>query len=278
MDDLQVFDPEPSNSAFENYSHFNGATHWLASDLMKILGYDKFSDFRKPITKAQKVCLTLNIPIEENFIHIPGTHGEKDVKLSRFACYLIAMNADIKKPQVAQAQVYFAAMAESVRQYLEHVEGVVRVELRGEISERERSLAGIVKNAGVEQYPLFQNAGYRGMYNMNLYQLRQLKGVPDDRSPLDYMGKTELAANLFRITQTEEKIKAEDIHGQRRLEATAEHVGKEVRNTMRRLSGRYPEELPPSDDIKTVQKRIKQTHRQFRKLDIKPKDKGKKTE
>jgi DNA-damage-inducible protein D len=118
---------------------------------------------------------------------------------------------------------------------------------------------------------LFQNSGYRGLYNMNLREIRRHKGVPDGRSPLDFMGKTELAANLFRVTQTEEKIRGEGIRGQPALEHTAEDVGRRVRRTMIEISGKRPENLPPAEDIKQVHKKLKSSHREIKKLD-KPKN------
>jgi DNA-damage-inducible protein D len=194
-----------------------------------------------------------------------------DYKLSRFACYLAAMNGDPKKPQVAQAQSYFVAWAEACRLFLEESDGVERVAIRGEISEHERTLSGTAKRAGVTDYALFQNSGYRGLYNMNLREIRRHKGVPDGRSPLDFMGKTELAANLFRVTQTEEKIRGEGIRGQPALERTAENVGRTVRRTMIEISGKRPENLPPAEDIKQVHKKLKSSHREIKKLD-KPKN------
>lgn len=176
-------------------------------------------------------------------------------------------NADARKPQVAAAQAYFATLAEAFRLYIQEAEAVERVIIREEISEREKSLSGVAMKAGVEYYGLFQNAGYRGMYNMNLSQLRKYKGLPEGKTLLDFMGKTELAANLFRITQTEEKIKNDNVFGQRRLENTAEQVGKEVRRTMVRISGVPPESLPLEGDIKEVRKGLKATNREFKKLD-----------
>ena len=118
-------------------------------------------------------------------------------------------------------------MAEALRNYIQTTEGVERVQIHEEISERERSLSAVAHQAGVEQYPFFQNAGYRGMYNMDLSELRELKGVPRNRTLLDFMGRQELAAILFRITQTEAKIGNEAIKGQRNLEKAALHVGKQ---------------------------------------------------
>ena len=128
-------------------------------------------------------------------------------------------------------------------------------------------MSGTAKAAGVAEYGLFQNAGYRGLYNMDLWQIRRRKGVPQGRSPLDFMGKTELAANLFRVTQTEEKIRGGKIRGHVPLERAAENAGREVRRTMVKISGKHPEDLPPAEDIKEVHKKLRSSHREIRKLD-----------
>jgi len=264
------FDLEPGKAGFEALAKKNGFRFWWASELASILGYADINSFRKAIDRAMVALTNLNIAVFDNITQEQRELDGKrvtDYKLSRFACYLAAMNADPKKPQVAQAQGYFVAWADACRLYLEQAEGVERVAIRGEISEHERTLAGTAKMAGVDQYGLFQNAGYRGLYNMDLWKLRSLKGVPERRSPLDFMGKTELAANLFRVTQTEEKIRAERIRGQNALERTAEDVGRKVRKTMMEISGKRPEDLPPAEDIKHVHKKLKSSHRQIRKLD-----------
>ncbi len=255
----EVFSENPQTNLFELASYKNGGTYWYASDLMRFLGYDDRNTFRPAIKKAQTSCLNLDIPVEENFIAENRSDDQPDIRLTRFACYLVAMNSDPSKIEVARAQAYFVTIAESIRKYREEAENVMRVQLRGEISGRERSLTGVAQDAGVVEFGLFHNAGYRGMYNMNLSELRDFRNIPDKRTPLDYMGKTELAANLFRITQTEEKIKGQAIRGQRDCEFAAEEVGRRVRNTMQTISGKAPEELPSSDDIRSVKKEIKQT-------------------
>ncbi|MEM5789596.1 MAG: hypothetical protein AAGU11_19960, partial [Syntrophobacteraceae bacterium] len=135
----------------------------------------------------------------------------------------------------------------------------------------------VAHKAGVLQFAFFQNAGYRGLYNMNLCDLRERKGIPDRRSPLDFMGKDELAANLFRITQTELKIKKDNVKGQSGLEYTAENVGQIVRKTMLDITNTPPEDMLPSEDIRTVKKELKGIHKDFGKLDAPPKNGKKKT-
>jgi DNA-damage-inducible protein D len=155
------------------------------------------------------------------------------------------------------AQAYFATLAGAVHNYLEESKKVERLVVREEISERERSLSGVAYQSGVINYPFFQNAGYRGMYNKNISQLKIMRNIPSNKSPLDFMGKEELAANLFRITQTELKIKQDNLRGQERLEDTALNVGRKVRQTMKDISGVMPEHLPINEDIKDIKKQLK---------------------
>jgi DNA-damage-inducible protein D len=275
MSALEVFHFQDGRPSFEDFGESNGFRSWSARKLMECLEYENYPAFKKAVNKAMAACGTLNIPIDENFVKSSITIDGKEVedyRLSRFACYLTAMNGDVKKPQVAMAQAYFAAIADSFRQYLEHADNIERLAIRDEVTDREKSLSGVAKSCGVTMYPYFQNAGYRGMYNMNLTDLKNYKRIPDaKRSLLDFMGKDELAANLFRITQTELKLRNEGIKTQGKCENAAYLVGKDVRETMQRISGTTPEDLPLAGDIKHVSKNLKGAHKGFKKLDF---DKG----
>jgi len=273
--DVEVFHFEEDKPSFEGLGRQNGFRYWLASDLMRVLDYSAMAPILNAVNKAMAACAQLNIPIAENFTETKTATGGKDWKLSRFACYLTAMNGDPKKPMVAKAQAYFITLAEAFRQQAQDAESIERVVIRGEVTDRETSLSATVHSRGIETIQFFQNAGYRGMYNLDLKQIKAKKGVPEGRSALDFMGSTELAANLFRITQTEEKIRNEDITGQKRLERAAEVVGKGVRQSMIELSGVPPERLPAAEDIRKVKSAIKNTGKEYAKIDA-PKNKAKK--
>lgn len=272
MTQMQIFIENFSGENFENFSHENGFTFWYATDLMKMLDYENFHSFSKAVNKAMTTCNTLNINIIDNFLQerrIVDGKEISDFKLSRFACYLTVMNADNRKQGVAIAQAYFASLAGAVQNYIEEANKIERLVIREELSEREEVLSGVVHQSGVENYAFFRNAGYRGMYNMNINKLRQLRGIPNDKTPLNFMGKEELAANLFRITQTELKIRQENIIGQQPLENAAEKVGRKVRQTMKEISGVLPENLPKHQDIQQVKKDLKIKSRQIKQIDKK---------
>lgn len=260
------------NILFEESSHQNGMLYWWASELVKMLGYAEYKPTMTPIQKALQVCLSTNIDTTENmqdmWREIDGKRF-KDFKLSRFACYLVAMNADVKKEPVARLQAYFAAFATAIQSYISSQEDIERVSLRTEITEHEKTLSSTAKMAGVQNYAFFQNKGYLGMYNMPLSKIKSLKGVPDKKPLFDYMGAEEMGANIFRITQTEAKIKREGITGQMGLEQAAQDVGKKVRNAIKDMGGTMPEDLPAYEDIKKIKSDLKKTNKAFAKNDQK---------
>jgi DNA-damage-inducible protein D len=265
------FDAE--HPTFEDIYHENGQIYWYASDFIHWLGYKEYSPTMTPINKAMSVCLSIpTIITADHFreeVRVLNGKPIKDFKLSRFACYLVSMNADVKKEQVAKAQAYFAAFTVSIQEYIKSHEDIDRLPLRKDISEREKTLYSTAKQAGVDRYDYFTNKGYIGLYNLPIHKIRELRGVPDGETPLDYMGSEELAANLFRLSQTNAKIKRENIRGQNNLEETALQVGRTVRKAIAETGGTMPEDLPTEVHVKKIKSDLKKTSKELDKADKK---------
>jgi len=272
IDDL--IDPNGNHMTIEEIRHENGNIYWLASELMQFLGYgDDMKSFSKAIRRATKTLNALNVDI---FSHISKTvlGSEKgvpdDYMLTRFGAYLVTMNADPRKPQVAQAQAYFVAMTRQFEMWLEQPDDFARVAIREEIKGEHTTLFGVAKSAGVEDYAKFQNAGYLGMYNMINVQLAKRRGL-DKNKLIDHMGKVEMAANLFRITMTEERIKSQNIRGQENLETAHQIVGQGVRKMVQEQTGKNPEDLPVERRLPDLHGQLKLGHRKMKAIDcVKP--------
>ncbi len=255
--------------SFEDFKNQNGITYWWASEFMLMLGYTDLKAFKKVIDRATKAFISLNIDHYDNIVYVDrNVNGKKehDFKLTRFACYLTAMNADPKKPEVARVQAYFAEQTRKFEVYVQDDGDIERVLIRDEIKEGNKSLNATAKRAGVEDYARFANAGYLGMYNMMNVQLAHKRGCDKDKL-FETMGRTELAANLFRITQTEERIKSQNIKGQLHLEQTHHDVGREVRNIIIKNAGKSPEQLPQEQMIPDVKKTLKSEFKEMKKID-----------
>jgi DNA-damage-inducible protein D len=265
MSELALTDAEPQPLSFEDFKKENGMVYWWASDLMRMLGYKELKSFQNAIDRATKACITLNIPHYDNFLattRIVNGEPQRDFKLTRFACYLTVMNADPKKPEVAAAQVYFAEQTRRFEILIQNSDEFDRLLIRDEIKGGNKALSSVANTARVKDYAKFINAGYRGMYNMfNVELARQRKVAPKEL--MEYMGRTELAANLFRITQTEERIKNQGVKGQAELERTHFDVGREVRGFVQKNTGKSPEQLPQQKKITELQKQLKKGQRKM---------------
>ena len=274
MSQLSAFEPTPLS--FEDFRNENGEVYWWASDLLKMVGYKDLPSFEKVLDRATKAMISLGIPHYAN-IHIAEREVDgvmsKDFKLTRFACYLAVMNGDPKKPEVAAAQVYFA---QQTRQFELHVQGQAEMDrmlIRDELAEGNKILSSTAHRAGVGDFARFQDAGYLGLYNMQAWQLKDRRGLDKKANLADYMGRTELAANLFRVTQTEERIRNKGIKGQVALEQTHRDVGREVREIVKRNTGNAPENLAQERQLPEVKKQLKKGYSKMVEAD---KKKGKK--
>jgi DNA-damage-inducible protein D len=239
---------------------------------MRSLGYDSWPTFQKVVTKAMGSCAKLGIDPTESFVPTSFIEGDKETKtykLSRFACFLISMNADSKKEEVAKAKALLAAIADKLIEERIQEHDLGRIETRDDLKLAERVLSGAAQSAGLEthQFGIFKDAGFRGMYNMSLSHLMIRKGVERNKTLYDFMGLEELAGNLFRVTQTAARIKNQGVIGLPALADTAKRVGREVRTMMVKNSGVPPEALPVADDISNVKSRLKHAARAMKKLD-----------
>ena len=262
-------------SLFESIKHVdeNGVEYWTSRSLWKVLEYTEYRHFLPVIEKAKIACKNSGLNIEDHFEDIlemvgigSGAERELDsVKLSRYACYLIVQNADPSKAIVAQGQTYFAiqtriAEVQQMKEYQElSSEEEKRLFLSAELLKHNSQLASAAKDAGVidnKDYAIFQNYGYRGLYGgLNAKDIHARKGLKKSQKILDHMGRTELAANLFRATQTEEKLRRENIKGKQQANLTHYEVGAKVRQTIKELGGTMPEDLPTVESIKSVERK-----------------------
>ncbi len=255
--------------SFEDFKQPDGIAFWWASDLMGMLGYRNMKTFQKVIDRATMAFISLDIPHQDNIMRhkrLVGTKLRPDYKLTRFACYLLVMNGDPKKTEVAQAQAYFIQQTRKFELYLRNTDQIDRIIIREELADGNKSLASAAKMAGVENFAVFHNAGYVGLYNMDIWHLARKRKVKSHEL-LDHMGRTELAANLFRVTQTEERIRNFRINGQKELQETHQKVGKEVRAMMIANTGKEPEHLPLEKNISQIRKDLKRSHDQMLKGD-----------
>lgn len=265
-----------SEEIFEKIRHINeyGQGFWYARELQEVLNYTQWRRFKETIDRAKEACKTSGNEVEDHFADAgkminlaKGAVREvEDYMLTRYACYLIVMNGDSRKKVIALGQTYFAVKTrqqELIDDYDQLSENQKRLAIRNEMKEHNKLLAEAAKNAGVitpSDYAIFQNRGYQGLYGgLGAKEIHARKGLKKSQQILDHMGSTELAANLFRATQTDEKLRRDRIEGKDEAGEVHFQVGQKVRQTIAELGGTMPEDLP------TPQKSIKQIEREEEK-------------
>ena len=256
----------PSSQARRNFEEIRrltdqGVEFWFARELGEVLGYASYRDFAVVVERAKISCRNSGLDDQDHFADsrkmVPiGSGAERsigDVRLSRYACYLVVQNADPAKPIVAAGQTYFAVQARRQeisddQRFEQLTEDDRRLMLRNEMSHHNKGLVAAAKKAGVEtglDYAIFQDHGYKGLYGgLSAKDIHQRKGLKKSQKILDHMGSTELAANLFRATQEEEKIRRDNINGKVNANQAHFEVGRTVRRTIKELGGTMPESLP----------------------------------
>lgn len=264
---------------FDSIRHIanDGTEFWYARELSKVLQYADWRNFQNTIFKAMEACQNSGNQISDHFgdttnmINLGKTAKRevKDYALSRYACYLIVMNGDPQKEIIAIGQTYFAVKTrqqELIENYDRLTEDQRRLRIRHEMVEHNKSLAEAAQQAGVvtpKDYAIFQNMGYKGLYGgLGAKDIQARKGLKPSQKILDHMGSTELAANLFRATQTDDKLRREKITGKAEANKTHFIVGQTVRRTIQELGGTMPEDLP------TPEKSIQQIEQEQKKKEL----------
>lgn len=243
----------------------NGVEYWEARELLPLLSYKNWQKAEEVIARAARACINSGQAVDNHFnqtvkmvkIGSNTVRKVKDYRLDRYACYLVAQNGDPNKTEIALAQTYFAIQTRRQEIFEQLPDVSKRLFIRDEVSVHNKKLFSTAKKAGVTQFGLFNDAGYQGLYGAPLSEVEQRKGIKKGEL-LDKAGSTELAANLFRITQTDEKIKKDNVQGDHAASSTHFMVGGKVRQTIKEIGGVTPENLPTEKHIKEVKKELKQ--------------------
>lgn len=263
-----------AGGTFEGIRHgeADGTEFWLARQLARVLEYSEYRHFLPAIERAKEACKQSGYAVNDHFedvldmveIGSGALRQIEDIRLTRYACYLIVQNGDPSKPVIAHGQTYFALQTRrqelsDAARFSELSEDDRRLAIRNDLTEHNKALSSAAKGAGVEtpiDYAIFQDHGYKGLYGgLGAKDIHATKGLKKSHKILDHMGSTELAANLFRATQTEEKLKRDGIQGKTQANKAHHEVGAKVRQTIKELGGTMPEKMPvPGKSIQQIER------------------------
>ncbi len=258
----------------------NGGHYWMGREIQQVLGYDKWDKFENVINKAIMACESSGEYPDKHFLQTGkmvsiGSGAQRSLKdyyLTRYGCYLVAMNGDTGKPEIGYAQTYFAVQTRKQEVQDQLTADQRRILLRERVKDANKSLNSTAKKSGVQKFGVFQDSGYQGLYEMGLADIKKKKGILEKEHLLDRAGRTELAANEFRITQTEDKLIRDNVASEKHAINTHREVGKEVRKTIDKLGGIMPENLPPEEPIKKLMSKYKKKMKALPKENLKIND------
>lgn len=259
MNELEV---KPKKSLIEYGFEEDGKHYWWASWYANVLGYKSLKTFTPVITRAKQLCVQLGLAAENNFTVATSDVG-KDIKLTKFACFLVAIQADARKPVVKRARSYFLNELEELDVLLNDQDYLHRNLSRQELKRINSDLSKMAARSRVKDFQFFTNEGYLGMYNHTMPELRKRRGLEFDDNMNDYMSATELAANIFRITMTKERLKR--LRNPNEAKAAKQHwkIGSQIRSMIKENTGVYPEQLPLKVDLNDLQRKLKKAQRKL---------------
>lgn len=242
----------------------DGKLYWWASWYAKVLGYKSLRTFDNPLHKAKDTCVDLHIPLNENFIpaiRIDGDKKKSDYKLSKFFCFLVSIHSDGRKPVVKRARMYFLNELEELHIHLDKDDYFERRALRDSLRESTIDLNKVARRARVKSIRDFVNEGYLGLYNQPINETKRRRGIPEKEDIYDYMGMTELSANLFRISLTEERLRK--MSNPSHEKATREHwkISSKIRTLIKENTGTYPEFLQFEASLEKIENSLKQAQK-----------------
>ncbi len=268
MPDIEQYSKDNFEKAKQHTE--DGVEFWYARDLKDLLEYEQWRNFLQVVEKAKESCKNAKNEVGDHFADVSkmveiGSEAKRkidDIMLSRYACYLIVQNGDPRKKIIALGQSYFAVKTRERENDEVFIEDQKRCAIRNELKNHNKSLAEAANKSGIDNpkdYAIFQNKGYQGLYNgLGVKDIHKRKGLDKNQKILDHMGSTELAANLFRATQTDDKLRRENIRGKENANKTHFVVGKKVRQTIKELGGTMPEDLEmPEKSIKEIEEKHK---------------------
>lgn len=261
---MEVLPPKKKSTFIDFSFKEKKKYYWWASWFADVLGYASLASLMPSIDKAKLACMQLGISLDDNFV--PAKLERKnDIKLTKFACFLIVYQADSRKPVVKKARTFFLNELEEISAILKDQHYFERVTERNELSSMNKILSSAARKAHVKDFQYFTNEGYLGLYNHTMSELKEKRGIPANKRMSDYVGVTELAANIFRITLTKERLKL--LRNPSEAKAAREHwrIGTQVRSLIKQNTGKYPEELPVYHGLNQLQRKLKKAQLELNK-------------